>query len=1102
MELEEYLGIFDLKKPGGNESFSIGYDALCREIEKLSPDVCGGEIVAKLDELEYLRVLPNGARSLTELGVAKRIPLPARPVPAPAKSNPAAWEKFRLLCAYYIDCVTFSEKSQDVLFSDKLNESFVVPALGSGWIDGDKEIRLSPTDKQCAVLNMLFAQQQNGEEGIFIGYPLNAWRNRNAQALCLSPIFLFPVDMERRTRGEFSVRIRRGEVSLNQSWVENKIGRAERRGFSDRIYSTACGNDGVLDVGAALQVVAKRLSENLDPNEAGTDAITKIGTQNNAALFVGTALKYSKNLVRELKLIKEQSPEVLDKTALAYVFRDPPIENAFSQKPIGVPVEFMPCNAEQLAAVRQGLTLPVSKVKGPPGTGKTYVAVNLMANLVFHNQSVLFTSKNHTAIDAIRDKAETVASGFVRFCKTPDGSDNPWWRVDLEGLRGELDVARRQLGDPQKIEENNANIVRALEDFRDAEEKIAAIDEFRAKMQERSAARERIENRLRSEYALPEECFLEEKFSLDVASLASRLFDPERSRGLFQKILDALFRRKRRGATAAVKLRTLVPSLASEKYNSIATLKSRAQCLCENLARYHECARELDELCPSDKSGEKILQEKRAESDELMAFLSEAHKILSAENAKMAMVSRHASAVEKMSDADKNNWRNAQRFLDYSAERQHEMEVAFLAFLKFLPAWACTLLSLRNASPCFPAIFDRVIIDEAAQCDIPAIIPALFRAKGLTIIGDEAQFPPVIDLAELRHEVLLHRHKMVKIEYARFFYTKNTAHGIINQAPVWLREHFRCDPKIVDYFGNEYYGGRLKVRTDKSRLNFPKNCGFDRAYEWRDVSDSRDGEIESVVALMNDLAKNKYAGTIGVISPLREICWRLKNRLYGLQQCFDRDKFDVNADVNTANGFQGGERDLIIFVLGWTSDLTRGQLWYITSQENKYIYNVAVSRARACLIIVGDRSRAERAQEPWLQRLARPVRSRREEIDPRSPGERLLYAAMLKNGLDPKPQYPLVRRRLDLALVEAKIDVEVDGEAYHLNKFGERKVDDVWRDLQVMYAGWTVVRFWHREVMADAAACARKIAEEVARGNESRGENVCGNAENRISSGT
>ena len=139
---------------------------------------------------------------------------------------------------------------------------------------------------------------------------------------------------------------------------------------------------------------------------------------------------------------------------------------------------------------------------------------------------------------------------------------------------------------------------------------------------------------------------------------------------------------------------------------------------------------------------------------------------------------------------------------------------------------------------------------------------------------------------------------------------------------------------------------------------------------------------------------------------------------------------------------------------------------------------MAVSRAKACLLIVGCKEQALNSDSDRLKKLAEQ-QMRKPRILSQSPGEEKLYNALLTKGLSPVQQYPLVGRYLDLALVEEKLDIEVDGAAWHLNKYGERKADDVYRDLQVQSCGWRVIRFWHNEVMQDVDGCVQRVVETI-----------------------
>jgi hypothetical protein len=61
------------------------------------------------------------------------------------------------------------------------------------------------------------------------------------------------------------------------------------------------------------------------------------------------------------------------------------------------------------------------------------------------------------------------------------------------------------------------------------------------------------------------------------------------------------------------------------------------------------------------------------------------------------------------------------------------------SLLKILPCWIMTPDDVARLFPCEPGLFDVVIIDEASQCDLPSMMPVLYRAKQAIIAGDSKQ---------------------------------------------------------------------------------------------------------------------------------------------------------------------------------------------------------------------------------------------------------------------------------------------------------------------------------------------------------------------------
>ena len=71
------------------------------------------------------------------------------------------------------------------------------------------------------------------------------------------------------------------------------------------------------------------------------------------------------------------------------------------------------CNASQKAAVEAALTHQVSIIQGPPGTGKTQTILNIIANLLLQNKTVLVVSNNNSAVENVAEKLDKENLGFI-----------------------------------------------------------------------------------------------------------------------------------------------------------------------------------------------------------------------------------------------------------------------------------------------------------------------------------------------------------------------------------------------------------------------------------------------------------------------------------------------------------------------------------------------------------------------------------------------------------------------------------------------------------------------------------------------------------------
>ena len=154
------------------------------------------------------------------------------------------------------------------------------------------------------------------------------------------------------------------------------------------------------------------------------------------------------------------------------------------------------------------------------------------------------------------------------------------------------------------------------------------------------------------------------------------------------------------------------------------------------------------------------------------------------------------------------------------------------------------------------------------------------------------------------------------------------------------------------------------------------------------------------------------------------------------------------------------------------------------SRERRRI-NVAISRARAVAVVVGDLDWARASGIAHIAELAdRATRPReRPQRGYDSLWERRMHEALRRRGIEAHPQYQVGSRSLDFALFGegVKLDLEVDGRAWHTGAGGGRKTADRLRDRELTARGWKVRRFWVHELAADMEGCLDIIERDLGR---------------------
>lgn len=266
---------------------------------------------------------------------------------------------------------------------------------------------------------------------------------------------------------------------------------------------------------------------------------------------------------------------------------------------------------------------------------------------------------------------------------------------------------------------------------------------------------------------------------------------------------------------------------------------------------------------------------------------------------------------------------------------------------RIFPVIATTCISahkLGKPEPCF----DMVIMDEASQCNLAVGLIPVIRGENLLLVGDPQQLNPVILLDPKDDQILRKRYSVAK-EYdylENSIYKTYLASDSVSDE-ILLSYHYRCDKKIIDFNNRKYYNSKLNIMT-KSRLEEPlvyMEMGDNRA----EGKNTAPAEARAVV----DYVTKHRDKSIGVITPF------VNQKEY--IDALLKEEGITDVTCGTVHAFQGDEKDVILFSMALTNQSHKGTYQWL--KNNKELINVATSRARQQLVILGSERNMERLRE-------------------------------------------------------------------------------------------------------------------------------------------
>ena len=254
--------------------------------------------------------------------------------------------------------------------------------------------------------------------------------------------------------------------------------------------------------------------------------------------------------------------------------------------------------------------------------------------------------------------------------------------------------------------------------------------------------------------------------------------------------------------------------------------------------------------------------------------------------------------------------------------------------------------------------FSQVLIDEATQATEPStLVPIVRGARQVVLVGDHRQLSPTV-ISRRSSEGGL----------SRSLFERVMDMGVI---PHLLSKQYRMHPGISEFPNQQFYSGKLEDGVSESERSAPAGIlwpDWERPIAFLPIEGgemagpdgaSKENRTEAswVAKIVEDIINAGEVGMdeIGIITP------------YAAQVRAIRDVLPEslsNLEVKTVDGYQGREKEVIIF--SCVRSNSEGRVGFLSDPRR---LNVALTRAKRGLIVIGDPStlREDDNWSAWLE---------------------------------------------------------------------------------------------------------------------------------------
>ncbi len=288
--------------------------------------------------------------------------------------------------------------------------------------------------------------------------------------------------------------------------------------------------------------------------------------------------------------------------------------------------------------------------------------------------------------------------------------------------------------------------------------------------------------------------------------------------------------------------------------------------------------------------------------------------------------------VDGLLDIDETEWHN-----DFKKIINNDS--SFKLLLEVFPIILSTNFTVKNLGSPSKKPFDLLVVDEAAQSNPSHGLSALTRCKQALLVGDSNQLEPVITIDNTTNIKLM---KHYNID-SRYDYTRSSLQSIMETIDIiseftMLKDHYRCNAKIIDFSNKKYYANNLNIQTDSYNESPLKLISIEN-------SNPEEGNTckNEALEIAKYIKESDYDNSeIGVITPFAKQAKLLKRVL--------KEQGIEKVECGTIHKFQGAEKDLIFLSLAITENTKDKVFDWVKNHEQ--LLNVATTRAKEELVLV------------------------------------------------------------------------------------------------------------------------------------------------------